>query len=487
MAGLNGRSSTALLGAAGIALILLVTSSWLVGDDNSSQFEALYRPTAFVQEGPFSAHITEEATLEARQSVILASDLPSNSAKVVFLAPEGEMLNPGDVVARFDPTQFNEQILQIENDIKDEKANLLEVEAERLLQKLSEKEESAKLRQQVEFARLRLQGLREGDMSIRLARAQRDVDHSRNEYEQAKKQRETEEQLLDKGLTRAKTHQQAVEDEEERLSALRIARQNFRALQEVTIPSELRQADIQYEDRQRSYASFNEALQHKQQIHDASISRSRTQIGALQQKLAREQLNLERTTISAPLRGMLLYKRLSLQRETRKVQVGDSLWHRQGFAVIPDMSAMVAVLQVRESELGKLTKGQLARVDPQAFPELRLAGHVESIGTLASDSGKDAGRYFNVRLSLQDTDPRLRPGMTARTAIQTSKLALAIQVPIEAVFYEGAQAVCFLWRDGKAKRVSIELGVSDGKQVVVISGLNADDEVMLVYPRSVDA
>ena len=109
----------------------------------------------------------------------------------------------------------------------------------------------------------------------------------------------SEDQLLERGLTRAKTHQEAVEDERERLSALKIARQNYRALQDVTIPSELRQAEIQYENRQRAYASFEEALQHKQNIYDAGISRSRNSITALEQDLARAELNLQRTTITA--------------------------------------------------------------------------------------------------------------------------------------------------------------------------------------------
>ena len=487
MAGLKNKTSTVVLGTAGISMALLIASGWLVGDDNPREFDTSYRPTATVEEAPFAAFVTEEAVLESRQSVILASDLPSNSAKIVFLAPEGALMNPGDIVARFDPTEFEERILKIENDISDQQANIAEAEAERRLQKIGEKEEEAKLLQQVEFARLKLTELREGDASIRLARAQRALDKAEHDYAQAKTHMDTETQLLEKGLTRAKTHQQAVESEQESLAQLRIAQQDLRALSEVTIPGELRLAEIQFENRQRAHESFQQSLAHKQDIYQAGIARARNRIAALEQDLNAARLNLERTTITAPIPGMLLYKELSMKKERRKVQVGDALWNRQGFAVIPDMSAMVAVLQVRETELGKLAVGQPVRVEPQAFAGLQLSGSVESIGTLATDKNDDASRLFHVRVTLADTDERLRPGMTARAAIETSRLSQALQVPVEAVFYEGTQAVCFRLRNGRVERVEVILGVSDGQRVVVLDGLAPREEVSLVYPQSVDA
>ena len=55
-------------------------------------------------------------------------------------------------------------------------------------------------------------------------------------------------------------------------------------------------------------------------------------------------------------------------------------------------------------------------------------------------------------------------------------------IPVEAVFYDGDVAVCFVWNDGSPLRRPVELGESDGTHVVVNVGLDTEDEVLLVYP-----
>ena len=57
MAGLKNKTSTVVLGTAGISMALLIASGWLVGDDNPREFDTSYRPTATVEEAPFAAFV----------------------------------------------------------------------------------------------------------------------------------------------------------------------------------------------------------------------------------------------------------------------------------------------------------------------------------------------------------------------------------------------------------------------------------------------
>jgi len=110
------------------------------------------------------------------------------------------------------------------------------------------------------------------------------------------------------------------------------------------------------------------------------------------------------------------------------------------------------------------------------------------VGILASNSdSQSSDNRFEVRIALESTDPRLRPGMSARASILTNRFESATLVPVEAVFYEDEQAVCFLWRNGDPLRVAVEVGSSDGRQIVVQSGLEPEQEVMLVYPSAFDS
>lgn len=60
-------------------------------------------------------------------------------------------------------------------------------------------------------------------------------------------------------------------------------------------------------------------------------------------------------------------------------------------------------------------------------------------------------------------------------------------VPSGALFREGNAWKTFVFRDGKAKLVSIEAGHTDGRTTEILSGLNSGDEVLLHPPDTVKA
>ena len=130
---------------------------------------------------------------------------------------------------------------------------------------------------------------------------------------------------------------------------------------------------------------------------------------------------LEKTVLTAPVPGFVVYKKVSVQGEMRKVQVGDSVWQHNGFIVLPDMSEIITDLKIRETDIAQLEVGQTALVRPQAYPNMLLKGRVETIGTLATGKNEEMPRFL-VRVAINDIDPKLRPGMTVRTRIQAAHL-----------------------------------------------------------------
>ncbi len=102
----------------------------------------------------------------------------------------------------------------------------------------------------------------------------------------------------------------------------------------------------------------------------------------------------------------------------RKPRIGDQVWQNQPLVYLPDISRMIVSTQVREVDLHKIDIGKPASVRVDAYPQLALRGTVESIGVLADAKTGEAGlKYFRIIVSLDQSDPRLRPGMTARMVI----------------------------------------------------------------------
>jgi hypothetical protein len=88
----------------GGAVALLVFILWAMGAPRADL------AAVEVREGPFRVAITEAGTLQALRSVTYASAIQSNQAKIVALAPEGQMVKKGDLLVLFDAAPFEEEI-----------------------------------------------------------------------------------------------------------------------------------------------------------------------------------------------------------------------------------------------------------------------------------------------------------------------------------------------------------------------------------------
>ena len=74
--------------------------------------------TVPVESGQFELRVIESARLDAGQSVTIASELPSNQGKLIWLAPEGAWVEQGTEIVRFDPTPFETEVQKLERDFE---------------------------------------------------------------------------------------------------------------------------------------------------------------------------------------------------------------------------------------------------------------------------------------------------------------------------------------------------------------------------------
>lgn len=114
-----------------------------------------------------------------------------------------------------------------------------------------------------------------------------------------------------------------------------------------------------------------------------------------------------------------------------------------------------------------------------AFPGLRLAGRVESVGSVAvSVAGKPAWqKFFNVTIRLDETDERLRSSMTVSVQILSRAEENALLIPRRMVGWDRGQPWCLVREFGRARRRSLELGPGNETHFVVRAGLTEGDTV----------
>lgn len=470
----------------GVALLAIYTGFFFLISGKEGIENAVFQEpvVARANQGSFNISIIESGILEARRSVTLASDLPSNRAKIIFLKQEGATVKPGEVIVKFDQAPFVEDIEKLAAEISDASAALAQAEEELQLAIQQGRASTESRLHNVEVAQLKHRNLKQAELPLRLAKSKNDLQAAKEKYSLAKKNAKSMKDLLDQGFTKRREYEQAKAAISESGTALGLAKQQDKLLREMMAPGEIRQSELKLTELERKVVEQGKVNQHKLALKNAVIIRLNHRYDALKRSLLSAKALLDKTIIKAPVPGFVVYKTVSVQGEMRKVQVGDSVWQHNGFIVLPDMSEIVTDLKIRETDIAQIEVGQTAVIRPQAYPNLLLSGRVETIGTLATGKDEEMPRFL-VRIAIVDVDSRLRPGMTARTRIQAAKLEDVVRVPVEAVFYSGDQAVSFLWKMNKAEAVAIETGPSDGQFVVVTKGLSGGEKLLLHDPREV--
>lgn len=206
-------------------------------------------------------------------------------------------------------------------------------------------------------------------------------------------------------------------------------------------------------------------------INDAAIAESRN--ANLRDKLTK-------TVIRAPHPGTLLLKDLTEGQVITGVggQSGGTL-----LGEVADLSALMVRTNVNEIDVARLKVDDRSRVRIDPLRGLTMLGTVRRIATSATETQIDRTRLFPIDVVLDNSDARLRPGMSATVAFTLARAENTPSLPLSAVF-SNADSVRYVFvRKGEGFEVRIvETGIADTRRVQLLSGLNLGDEIALTRP-----
>ncbi len=208
--------------------------------------------------------------------------------------------------------------------------------------------------------------------------------------------------------------------------------------------------------------------------------------------LRRTEDDLARTTIRSPMDGIVI----QLDAEQGETVVpGSTNLPGSVIMTVADMSTLLAEVEVSEVDVVDVVLGQRAQVKVDALGSEPQVGRVVEIATSGRRDPAQGVIRFAVKVALDDPDPALRPGMTAKVDILTATREDSVTVPIQAVVKRvvdevgkeltGANAagrdetdVVYLIANGKAAVHRVTTGISDDLYVEITEGLEEDTEVI---------
>lgn len=199
--------------------------------------------------------------------------------------------------------------------------------------------------------------------------------------------------------------------------------------------------------------------------------------------LAQAKDNLDRTQIRSPIDGVVIM--LDVE-PGEAVIAGTTNIPGTTLAIIADPSAVLAEVQVDETDIAAVTLGQKAAIFAAAFPDTALEAVVEHIAASAQQATGQQNLSFQVKIRLlQPEQVALRPGMSCRAEIYTESSENALAVPLQAVLYEAAeegedeQPYLFVVEDGKAVKRKVKTGLSSDSHLEIVEGVEAGERVVI--------
>ncbi|MEO1031818.1 MAG: efflux RND transporter periplasmic adaptor subunit [Bacteroidota bacterium] len=173
----------------------------------------------------------------------------------------------------------------------------------------------------------------------------------------------------------------------------------------------------------------------------------------------------------------------------------DDVITEQGSVVSPGQSQLFRIVNLRdmyietdvpESYITSITNGKDVKVE---FPILgsELNAKVRQAGNFINP----ANRTFRIEVAVPNKDNKIKPNLTAKLKINDYTNESAILIP-QSIISENAEGKQYVYtitdkkdNKGKAKRVFIETGKTQGDYIEVLSGLENGNEIVDEGARSV--
>ena len=188
--------------------------------------------------------------------------------------------------------------------------------------------------------------------------------------------------------------------------------------------------------------------------------------------------NAAKMVVHSPMPGVVVYNTIWLGGRMGTVQQGDQVRPGVPFLQAVDPSQMEVRVQLNQVDLLKLHLGQHALMHLDAYPGMTLPTVLEELSPLGhTGQFSETVRSFAARFSIQGTDARLLPDLSAALDVDLGSQSSVLVVPLQSIGKESDHD--FVWLKttmGFEKRI-VKTGSRNDLEAVVNSGLSEGDVI----------
>jgi multidrug efflux pump subunit AcrA (membrane-fusion protein) len=146
-------------------------------------------------------------------------------------------------------------------------------------------------------------------------------------------------------------------------------------------------------------------------------------------------------------------------------KVGDTPYQGQILASIPDVSWMKVKTYINESDVKRVHKGMKVIVRLDALPLVPFSGTITEVSKICV--ARDKEKVFNVVVVIDESDLRLKPGMTINCEYILYESDKNMFVSNNCLLKEKGHSYVFLKKRGSVRKVEVQAGAANINHTVI--------------------
>jgi HlyD family secretion protein len=216
----------------------------------------------------------------------------------------------------------------------------------------------------------------------------------------------------------------------------------------------------------------------KRRAAEADIRILEIRRGKAESAMRQAETNATRMEVHSPISGLAVLRTIWKSGTMAEVQEGEEV--RAGVPVVDIVNPEVMRVRARvsQADINELRVGQAVRMGLDAYPELSFDGTVGQISPLGVTSNLSPKvRTFTALIDVKGSHPNLMPDLTASLDVELARVPGALVVPRDAIRYDADKAHVRVKRGDRFEDRAVTVGVTNGHEAVITSGLENGDIV----------
>jgi RND family efflux transporter MFP subunit len=238
------------------------------------------------------------------------------------------------------------------------------------------------------------------------------------------------------------------------------------------------EAEIAAQEGVTAAKATEAAMAAKIQAAEADVQVAHAEVKVAQAELEKANVYIDFATITAPFDGVVTHRTVFPHDFVRAATEGGT---HQPLLTVQRTDLMRVAVQIPDRDVPYCDPGDAAFVEIDALPGKRLPAKVSRI---ASSEDPDT-RLMHVEIDLPNPTGKICHGMYGKVTIVLDR-ANSLTIPSGCLVgrAQDGKGQVYVVREGKARLVPVTLGLDDGLQVAVPTGLKADDAVVFRPPSN---